>query len=118
MLMLSVAAVSSPQQFHTLQFAGMVCGIDVHILVDSGSSHSFLSSAVASQLPDMRQLSQPVSIKVANGSSLVYSSELAAVEWSVQGFSFHSNLKILQLGMYDLILRMDWLEAFSPMKIN
>lgn len=118
MMMLSAAAVSSTQQFRTLQFPGLIRGVPIRILIDSGSSHSFLSSIVASQLPDVRQLSQPVSVKVADGSAIVCSSELAVVEWSMQGFSFHSNLKILPLCIYDLNLGMDWLEAFSPMKIN
>jgi len=38
--------------------------------------------------------------------------------WSVQGYEFHSNLKVLSLGSYDMIIGMDWLEAFSPMKVH
>jgi hypothetical protein len=44
--------------------------------------------------------------------------ELVSAEWSVQGYSFHSNLKILPLTSFDMIMGMDWLEAFSPMKIH
>lgn len=36
----------------------------------------------------------------------------------MQGFEFHSNLKLLPLGGFDMILGMDWLEAFSPMKVH
>jgi hypothetical protein len=38
--------------------------------------------------------------------------------WSIQGYEFHSNLKVLPLASYDMILGMDWLEAFSPMKVT
>lgn len=88
------------------------------ILVDSGSTHSFLSAAVASQISGVQPLAKPVSVKIADGATVNCDSELPAVEWSVQGYSFHSTLKVLPLGIYDLILGMDWLEAFSPMKIN
>jgi hypothetical protein len=96
----------------------LIQGHEILILVDSGRTHSFLSSAIASQLTGVQPLAKPVSVKIADGVVVVCDSELPAVEWSVQGYRFHSNLKVLPLGLYDLILGMDWLEAFSPMKIN
>lgn len=57
-------------------------------------------------------------LKVADGSSIQCSLQIPNAEWSVQGFKFHSALKLLPLGSFDLILGMDWLEAFSPMKVD
>jgi hypothetical protein len=57
-------------------------------------------------------------VKVVDGSSIHCSSHILDAEWSVQGFRFHSSLKLLPLGSFDLILCMDWLEAFSPMKVD
>jgi hypothetical protein len=34
------------------------------------------------------------------------------------GYSFQSALKVPPLGSFDLIIGMDWLEAFSPMKVH
>jgi hypothetical protein len=39
-------------------------------------------------------------------------------EWSLQNHKFHSDLRLLPLGSFDLIIGMDWLEAFSPMKVH
>jgi hypothetical protein len=39
-------------------------------LVDSGSSHIFLSSELAGKLSGVVPLDQPLSVKVASGSSL------------------------------------------------
>lgn len=36
----------------------------------------------------------------------------------MQGHVFKSNFKLLNLGSYDVILGMDWLEQFSPMKVD
>jgi hypothetical protein len=36
----------------------------------------------------------------------------------VQGHTFHSTFKVIPLGSFDIILGMDWLEAFSPMRVN
>ncbi|CAD6254188.1 unnamed protein product [Miscanthus lutarioriparius] len=82
----------------TMQFKGSLLGRDVVILVDSGSSHSFLSSCLATGLPNLRPLPKPMTVRVADGGSILYSVEVSCAEWSVQGYSFHSTLRILQLG--------------------
>jgi hypothetical protein len=38
--------------------------------------------------------------------------------WSIQNCQFQSDLKVLLLSSYDMILGLDWLEAHSPMEIN
>jgi len=35
-----------------------------------------------------------------------------------RGFQFHSDLKVLLLSSYDMILGIDWLESHSPMKVH
>lgn len=63
-------------------------------------------------------MGKTVHVKVADGSSVPCSAQIPHAVWSVQGFQFHSNLKLLPLGAFDLILGIDWLEAFSPMKVH
>ena len=46
------------------------------------------------------------------------STHLPAAVWRIQDCSFTSDLRILPLQHFDLILGMDWLESFSPMKIH
>ncbi|WVZ77708.1 hypothetical protein U9M48_025546 [Paspalum notatum var. saurae] len=55
---------------------------------------------------------------VANGAILSCNSYIPQAVWSLQHRQFTSDLKILPLQHYDLILGMDWLEAHSPMKIH
>lgn len=43
---------------------------------------------------------------------------LPHAEWSIQGYLFKQELKVLQLQTYDIILGMDWLENHSPMWIH
>ena len=117
-MMLSSAAASGSAAPRTMQFKGSLLGRDVVILVDSGSSHSFLSSCIATGLPNLSPLPKPMTVRVADGGSLLCSAEVSCAEWSVQGYTFHSTLRILQLGSYDMIVGMDWLEAFSPMRVD
>lgn len=43
---------------------------------------------------------------------------LLQAQWSVDSYSFASDLKVLPLQHFDIILSMDWLEEFSPMKVH
>lgn len=69
-MLLSAAAVSSSVHPRTLQFQGIIQGQPISILVDSGSTHSFLDSCLASSLTGVQQLHSPASVKVANGGSI------------------------------------------------
>lgn len=88
------------------------------MLVDSGSSHSFISESVASCLKGAEPLPVAVNVKAANGQTLQCSYQFPAALWSVHGYTFCSDLKILPLAAYDMIVGMDWLEAHSPMKVH
>lgn len=44
--------------------------------------------------------------------------EILMAEWMVQQYRFHSTLKVLDISCYDMIVGMDWLQAFSLMKID
>lgn len=117
-LALSQDALVGTEGPRTMKLKGSIQDHHLTILVDSGSSHTFLSQALAFQLNGLTQLPGPIRVQVANGAILQCSSHIPAGIWSVQEFSFTSDLKIIPLDHYDLILGMDWLEQFSPMKVH
>lgn len=118
MILLSQEALSVSTTPQTFKLQGVIQGIELLILLDSGSSHSFISSAHMASLKGITPLQHPLAVKVANGSLLQCTHELKNAKWSIQSLVFHSDLKLLQLPSYDLILGMDWLESCSPMYIN
>ena len=46
------------------------------------------------------------------------SSHIPDASWFIQGCQFFSDLKVLPLSSYDMILGLDWLEAHSPMEVH
>lgn len=88
------------------------------MLIDSGSSHSFISEQLATQIPNWRRLPRPIHVKVADGGILTCTHEIAECSWLKQGVQFQTSFKILPLKCYDAILGMDWLERFSPMEVH
>jgi hypothetical protein len=57
-------------------------------------------------------------VKVANGQIVQSDREVRNLEWWIQGLTFISDARVLDLTTYDLILGMDWLEQHSPMKCD
>jgi hypothetical protein len=88
------------------------------ILVDSSSNHTFMSAELADKLSGVVPLPQPLSVKVASGSSVCCTLQLRDASWEIQGLKFSTHLKVLSLQHFDMILGYDWMESFSPMKIH
>jgi transposase InsO family protein len=118
-LAISNAAVSGGSARRTIQFHGLMQHEHLLVLVDSGSTHSFLSAACVSRLPSSVSL-VPVqmTVRVANGEGMHCTAAVSQAVWTMQGCEFVQDLKVLPLQFYDLILGMDWLESFSPMKVD
>jgi hypothetical protein len=86
--------------------------MEILVLIYSDNSHSFVSEQVAAMLSGVTTSSTPVTVRVANGSVMHAKAKL------LQGYSFHSDLRVLKLKSFDMIIGMDWLEQFSPMQIH
>ncbi|RLN13205.1 hypothetical protein C2845_PM09G13910 [Panicum miliaceum] len=117
-LTLSSVAVSGTTAPKTICLQGMIQGNSMWILLDSGSSHTFISQELADKLQGVVFLSSPIRVQVANGMVLQCVAHVPQASWSVQSYSFVTDLKILHLSAYDMILGMDWLEFYSPMKVH
>ncbi|KAK1609631.1 hypothetical protein QYE76_033304 [Lolium multiflorum] len=87
---------------------------EILILVDSGSSTSFINQQLAQGLSGIQPLLKPCRVKVADGAQHRCSSYIPNCQWSSQGHQFTTDLKLLPLGAFDMILGMDWLEQNNP----
>jgi len=117
-LAISKLAVSGVPAAHTIQLLGSMSGIPVHILVDSGSSSSFISDTTAVQLNHLDSVSISSCVQVAGGGVLQSSLLLRQVQWVVGSCTFHTDFRVLPLGNFNAILGMDWLESYSPMQVH
>ena len=57
-------------------------------------------------------------VRIAGGGTLTSAVILLAVQWSIGQVSFTSDLRVLPLTAFDMIIGMDWLESFSPMQVH
>jgi hypothetical protein len=113
--MLSAQALTGIESPACLRLPARVQDQAMLLLLDSGSSHSFVSSSLVDRLQlDTKPIS-PVPVKVANGQFIIYDRIVPQLAWVCQGHRLLTDLRVLDLDAYDSILGMDWLDAHSPM---
>lgn len=87
---------------------------EILVLVDSGSSTTFINKTLADTISGAIPLQTPCKVQVADGSTQRCTSYIPKCAWTSSGHAFLTDMKILALGSYDAILGMDWLEAHNP----
>jgi len=87
-LSLSKCAVTGTPAPRTIQFRGTLEGIPLTILIDSGSSSSFVSDSIVMQLSSQAVVSSPTSVHVAGGGILISNEILHDVTWCIDNHCF------------------------------
>jgi hypothetical protein len=101
-----------------MRLHGSIGAIEVPILVDSGSVDMFISESLAKQLPcDMLEVPAAQYV-TADGSPMKCSQVIHNLTWASQGHIFKSEVGVLPLKCFDMIVRLDWLEDWSPMWVH
>ena len=118
LLAVSLAALNGNTTASTMEFQGEIQGLPVKILLDSGSSHTFVSLALSSKLTGQTPLVVPLRVKIADGQILDCVDNFLQLEWAVQGCSFRTDAKVLPLAHYDMVVGMDWLAQYSPIQVD
>uniref|UniRef100_A0A453BLC1 Retrotransposon gag domain-containing protein n=1 Tax=Aegilops tauschii subsp. strangulata TaxID=200361 RepID=A0A453BLC1_AEGTS len=115
---ISKQAVDRSSGPRVMQLHTWIQGKEMSLLVDSGSSSSFVDLHMAAHLSGVCKLPKACRVKVADGSVLHCDNFIPQCQWSTQRHEFFTDFKLLSLGVYDAILGMDWLKKHSPMQID
>jgi hypothetical protein len=83
-----VQAMNGTEGSRTVRLRGYIQCKEVFMLIDSRSSHSFVSDLVAATISPWHSLAQSVSVKVANGQTLACTHELLNQIWGYSGHYF------------------------------
>jgi hypothetical protein len=112
---LSLHSMYGQPQQKAIQIRALVKNQGLVILLDLGSCHTFLNSRIANKLQLSYTPVPHMTVKVANGASLSCVVEVKNFVWWTQGLTFQVDAKIIDMGAYDLVVGMDWLERFKPL---
>jgi hypothetical protein len=113
-LSLSIHALAGTDSGDTIRLRALVDNQILLILVDSGSTGSFLNASMLPRLNCTVEHTTPVTVKLANDDTLQCTQWVPNFTWGIQGEQFHTPMRILPLGAYDAILGVDWLKKHGP----
>ncbi|KAL4279714.1 hypothetical protein GQ457_03G015840 [Hibiscus cannabinus] len=85
-------------------------------LLDSGSTHNFISWSAVKRLGLKVERRKKVKVTVADGSSLESLGECKEVTWKVQNQCFTTNFLVLTLKGSDIVLGVQWLVTLGPIQ--
>lgn len=115
---LSINELAGTESHDSIQLKSTVNNKTMLILVDTGSSHSFVSShfVLLNNIPTTPMQQQM--IKLANGNWMTTTTQVKGLQWYIQGTTFTTDMIVLDLLPYDAILGFDWLKTHSPMQCD
>jgi hypothetical protein len=114
---ISLQAMTGIGVTDTLRLPVTINGINLTALVDSGSTHTFLSEAAVARL-GLQVLSQPgLSVKVANGERISSKGQITAT-LTIGQEKFTTTCYSLPLDGFDLVLGVQWLRSLGPVVCN
>ncbi|XP_017241605.1 uncharacterized protein LOC135152094 [Daucus carota subsp. sativus] len=114
----SVHAIEGLKGSQTITLTGYKNKKQFSILVDGGSTHSFLDEKTAAQLKCELVKTKPLKVMVANGNQLVSHYECQGFSWNIGKYRFNTPVKTLPMGSYDLVLGVDWLGSLGPVTFD
>ncbi|KAL4309574.1 hypothetical protein GQ457_01G052960 [Hibiscus cannabinus] len=116
-LEISINALTGNSGYSTIRIRGTVKGKPLNILIDSGSTHSFLTPSWAKDGVEIEQ-THPLLITVANGERLQSTALCKQLQWQMQGHLFEHDFRIITMGGTDMVLGVDWMRLYSPIILD
>ncbi|XP_027076964.1 uncharacterized protein [Coffea arabica] len=114
----SLNALSGAIKRKSILLMGNLGGLPVKILVDTGSSDSFIHHRVVNLLHLPYHSVSPFTVTLADGTDITSGAISPNVSWVIQDYRFQFDLKIMELGGWDIILGVDWMCQFSPITFD
>ncbi|MFS7916261.1 putative aspartic peptidase domain superfamily, DNA/RNA polymerase superfamily [Helianthus anomalus] len=97
------------QAFSTMKVLGTIGNIQLRILIDSGSTHNFLSERLARKLKCHLKSIDKMTVGVANGTEINCTNYCPNFQWYMQNLWFTTDVLVIPLDNYDMVLGVQWL---------
>lgn len=106
---ISLHAMQGTTGFQTMRIWGEVGNFKVIMLIDSGSTHNFISTGVAKAMKLSFCQRYQIGVIIANGERVRTLGTCKQLRWSMQGHEFTADFMILPVNGYDMVLGIQWL---------
>lgn len=115
---LSPQAVEGQDSPRVLKFTGLIAGLHVSVLVDTGSSHNIIQPRIAKYLHLNLSSIQPFTVMVGNGDRLKCTQFCHKVPLRLQSQTFIIPCYLLPIEGADIVLGLDWLSTLGQVSAN
>ena len=96
-----------------MRLRGNLHSIPTTILVDSGSTHNFISEKLATKVNLKPTNAKKISVTVASGDKLVSKGKCVGVRLRLKAFTVITDFYIIPLDGYDIVLGTQWLKTLG-----
>ena len=97
----------------TMRITAKICAHDIIVLIDSGSTHNFISERMVNLLRLPVVPTQTFTVRVANGENLKCQGRFEEVQIDLHGTIFSLTVYSLPLTGLDVVLGIQWLETLG-----
>ena len=106
--------MSSVRSSETMQVRIQLGGASLLALLDSGSTHNFVSEEAAARTSLKLQPRSNMKVTVANGERVPCPGVYHAIPFSIASEPFSTDFFALPLASYDIVLGTEWLASLGP----
>ncbi|XP_074297274.1 uncharacterized protein LOC141627979 [Silene latifolia] len=97
-----------------MRVTGKVRNQEVHVLIESGSTHNFVDEEVARRLGCRMSTTYPLEVSVANGEKILTTKACKGFKWQLHGVKFNVDVMVVPLGGCEMVLGVQWLASLGP----
>ncbi|XP_026459345.1 uncharacterized protein LOC113360006 [Papaver somniferum] len=115
---ISLHALTGNVNPDTIRIPGFIKKRAITVLVDTCSTHSFIDTALATQLGCEVQPTAHMLVTVANGARTKRTDICPQLQWTMQQQQFATYLRLIPLGGCDILLGADWLRTLGDVTFN
>ncbi|XP_077235247.1 uncharacterized protein LOC143877215 [Tasmannia lanceolata] len=115
---ISVNSITGTLAPKAMRVKGYIKHRQVSILIDSGSTHNFVDPGVAKRTGCKLETTLPFKVTVANGHEMRSDAICKKFCWVMHGSEFFTDVRLLPLRGYDVVLGTTWLETLGDIVWN
>ena len=95
-----------------IEVEGMICNQSISILIDSGASHSYIDPKLVERLRlEKHEHEHSWTVQLATGTRRNIKELVRRCPTNLNGLRTVTDLNMLPLGSYHVLIGMDWLES-------
>ncbi|XP_021995709.2 uncharacterized protein LOC110892882 [Helianthus annuus] len=115
---ISLNAIMRVPSYSTMRVIGAIGTKPLQILIDSGSTHNFLNLELALRMRYPIKEVAELNITVADGNKTSCTQLCENFKWMMQGNWFSTDVMLVPLSNYDMVLGVQWLQTLDDINWN